>query len=197
MREIELKAVAPDADALIARLLAAGAEQSFAGRLADRRYDTADGALFGGDLVLRLRVYTGVQEDARATLDWKGPTRHENGYKVREELSSGVSDPGALGAMLERLGFVVIGEIDRQIAQFACRGAIVRVERYPRMDALVEVEGSPSAIEDAIAATGVSRAAFTAERLPDFVRRYELRTGERAAVSDRELAGDYRFAADA
>ena len=78
-----------------------------------------------------------------------------------------------------------------------CCGATVRVERYPRMDALVEVEGTPEAIEAAIAVTGLAREGFTAGRLPDFVRRYEMRTGQRAAVSDRQRSGDYRYDTDA
>jgi hypothetical protein len=65
---------------------------------------------------------------------------------------------------------------------------MVRFEQYPRMDVLLEVEGSPDAIEDAIAATGIPRALFSDERLLDFVARFEERTGLDAALSDRELA---------
>jgi len=99
--------------------------------------------------------------------------------------------------MLDGLGYVVIREVQREISQFEFRGAVVRVERYPRMDALVEVEGEPAAIESAIAGTGLPRAGFTAERLSDFVLRFEARSAQRAALSDRELAGDYRYAANA
>ena len=61
------------------------------------------------------------------------------------------------------------------------------------MDTLVEVEGTPDSIEAAARITGLPRASFTSERLPEFVARYEARTGERAALCDRELAGDYCF----
>lgn len=128
-----------------------------------------------------------------AALDWKGPTDYAGGYKVREELSTDLVDPDALAAILERIGYVVTREIDREIAQYELAGAVVRFERYPRMDVLVEVEGAPEAIERAIVATGMSRDAFTSERLPAFVERYEARTGERAALCDRELSGDFRF----
>ena len=40
MREVELKSVVADPDAVIAALSAAGAERTFAGRLIDRRFDT-------------------------------------------------------------------------------------------------------------------------------------------------------------
>jgi len=55
------------------------------------------------------------------------------------------------------------------------------------------VEGSPDAIERAITVLELPRTSFTAERLPDFVRRFEARTGERAALSDAELAGLVRY----
>ena len=41
-------------------------------------------------------------------------------------------------------------QIDREIWQYDIGGAVVRFERYPRMDDLVEVEGHPAAIEKAL-----------------------------------------------
>lgn len=193
LREVELKGIVPDIGAARAALRAAGAQLTYAGRLEDRRYDLPDRALRLRDHVLRLRVYRG--EPARALLDWKGPTAYEDGYKVREELSVPLGDPDALAAMFERLGYVVTREIDREIEQYAVAGATVRLERYPRMDVLAEVEGEPAAIERAIRILGLPRESFTVGRLPDFVRLYEDRTGERAAICDRELTGDYRYSA--
>ncbi len=193
MREVELKAAVPDPAVAVARLRTAGATLAYEGRLEDRRFDTPEFGLRARDHVLRLRIYRGVS--VRATLDWKGPTNLTGGYKVREEHSTDVTDPDALAALMERLGYVVTREIDRRIEQYILRGAVVRFEHYPRMDVLVEVEGEPSAIEGAIAALGLPRSSFTTERLPDFIRRYEARTGERAAICDRELSGDYRFSA--
>ena len=192
MREVELKSVARDPDAVIAALVAAGAEPAFAGRLSDRRFDTPDRSLTARDLMLRLRIYSNAGGH-RASLEFKGPTQYAESYKVREELGTDVQNADVVVLLLEQLGYVVTREIDRDIAQFACRGATVRVERYPRMDALVEVEGTASTIEAAIATIGLPRAGFTAERLVDFVRQFELRTGKRAAICDRELAGDYRY----
>ena len=192
-REVELKGVVPDLAVAVARVAAAGGVPGFAGRLEDRRYDTPDRALALRDHVLRLRVYRGERPDGR--LDWKGPTTYVDGYKVREEHSVTVGDPDELATMLDRLGYVVTREIDREIRQFTLHGAVVRFERYPRLDDLVEVEGEPAAIEAAIRTLALPRATFTTGRLPDFVRDYELRTGTRAALCDRELAGDYRYSA--
>ena len=195
MREVELKAAVPDLAAARAAVERAGARLAYEGRLEDRRYDVAERSLSGRDNVLRLRIYRRAGVVSAAALDWKGPTDYTGGYKVREELSSGVAAPDQLAIILEKLGYVVTREIDREIAQYELQGATVRFERYPRMDVLVEVEGAPEAIERAIGAIGLPRAAFTSERLPAFVTRYESRTGERAALCDRELAGDFRFSA--
>jgi len=189
MREVELKAVLDSWESRRARLLSAGAMRAFAGRLEDRRYDADDRSLAMRDIVLRLRIYRNA-DGARAELEFKGPTGYERGYKVREEVGSTVSDPEAIALVLAGLGYIVTRAIDREIEQFEVDETIVRFERYPRMDDLVEVEGEPEALERAIATLGIPRTAFTAERLTDFAARYEARTGTRAALSDAELAGN-------
>lgn len=194
MREVELKGIAyTDAEAAQARarLEAAGALLVYEGRLEDRRYDLPDKTLALRDHVLRLRVYRG--STVTTSLDFKGPTGYADGFKVREELTVAAADPVALAAILEAMGYIVTREIDRVITQFTHAGATVRFERYPRMDVLIEVEGDPEAIERAISTLGLPRERFTSERLPDFVLKFETRTGERAALCDRELNGEYRY----
>jgi predicted adenylyl cyclase CyaB len=193
MREVELKAVVDSMPARIANVERAGGRLVFRGRLEDCRFDTIDRQLRARDDVLRLRVYRD-ERSVRAELGWKGPTRYEEGYKVRDEIGARSPDADALRYILEHMGFVITREIDRDITQYELDGATVRFERYPRMDDLVEVEGEPGAIERAIEAIGLPREAFTSERLFDFVRRWQERTGESAALCDRELAGEHPYA---
>jgi predicted adenylyl cyclase CyaB len=192
MLEVELKSVVDDVDRRRANVERAGATVVYAGRLEDRRWDTPDRALLAKDHVLRVRTY---RNDAgvRAELDWKGPTRREGGYKLRDELETKVGDPDALGEILAALGYEVSIAIDREIVQYDLQGTMIRFERYPRMDDLVEVEGEPEDIERAIAALGLPRDGFNTDRLPDFVRRYEERTGARALISDADLTGESPF----
>ena len=192
MREVELKAIVPDLRDTRTRVEQAGATLQFSGRLEDRRYDTPDRTLAAKDFVLRLRTYRGPDGET-AHLDWKGPTEKIDGFKVRDELTTGITNPDALVAILTNLDYLVTREIDREIIQYAHKGAMIRFERYPRMDTLVEIEGDPDTIEQAITATGLPRDTFTTDRLPDFVRAYESRTGLRAALCHRELTGDYRY----
>jgi predicted adenylyl cyclase CyaB len=190
--EVELKSVVDDVAHRRAAIERAGATLVYAGRLEDRRWDTPDRSLAARDHVLRVRTYR-AEGDVRAELDWKGPTRREEGYKLREEIDVATSDPDALGEILARIGYEVSMAIDREIAQYELEGAVVRFERYPRMDDLVEVEGTPERIERAIVALGLPRHGFTTDRLPDFVQRFEARTGQRAAVCDAELTGDASY----
>ena len=192
MLEVELKSVVDDVDRRRVAVERAGATLVFVGRLEDRRWDTYDRAMAARDHVLRVRVYRGGG-NVRAELDWKGPTKRDGPYKLREELGTAIADPESLNEILARLGYEVSIAIDREIVQYDLRGAMIRFEHYPRMDDLVEVEGSPEQIEHAIAVLGLERDGFTTDRLPEFVRRYEARTGDRAAISDAELAGDASF----
>ena len=194
MREVELKAVVDDLAARRRRIEKAGAKLTFEGKLRDQRYDTEARELAGNDEVLRVRRYQS-KTGADTFVDWKGPTEIRDVYKVREEISTRVDDPAALALILERLGYVLTREIDRDIVQYELAKCIVRFETYPRLDTLVEVEGEPQQIEVAIEALGMARGEFTSERLAQFVERFERRTGVRGAISDRELSGDYSLRA--
>lgn len=191
-REVELKARVDDFDAARRNIEAGGATLVFDGQLSDRLYDSPTRSLTSKDMVLRLRTYE-TAAGVSAHIDWKGPTTRENGFKVREELTTGVSDPDAIVSVLTRLGYESIRAIDRHITQYELTGTdetgvvVIRFERYPRMDVLVEVEGAPSDIERAIEILGIPRDRFNAGRLTDFVAAYEARTGHRAAVCNADI----------
>jgi len=182
-QELELKAVVSDPDAFRRRLRAAGAVPRFAGRMTDLRYDRA-GELATRDEVLRVRTFH-HPDGIEAILAWKGPTmRSPDGYKLREEielpLSPAAADPGRL---LAALGYQPVHAIERDVEVYRLGDATARLETYPRMDVLLEVEGEPAAIEHAIAASGIPRNEFTADSLADFVRRFEVRSGGPAVLA--------------
>lgn len=180
MLELELKAVVPDPAALRIALAAAGARMTFRGLLADQRLDR-DGTLAARDEVLRVRRANGEDGAPREELAWKGPTGEREGYKARRELACATSGPVSAVAILEALGYRVVHRIDRHVEVYAVGGAVARIEWYPDLDTLVEVEGEPAGIERVIAATGLPRNAFSIEPLVAFAARFTQRTG-RAAV---------------
>jgi adenylate cyclase class IV len=189
--EREVKAVVADPALLRRHLLESGGLSRFRGFMEDRRYDR-DGELASRDEVLRVRTWRPEGGVPTSQLAWKGPTRRSpEGHKLREELESDVAGDGiATGRLFEALGYRVAQGIDRYVEVFELGEAVIRLEWYPRMDVLVEVEGSPDAIEAAVSASALPAGAFLPESLPEFVQRFELRTGERAALSVADLRGD-------
>jgi adenylate cyclase class IV len=182
--ELELKAVVRDPDAFRRRLHRAGATARFVGRMTDVRYDRA-GELTLRDEVLRVRTFHHPDGRIESIVAWKGPTmRSPEGYKLREEvelpLSGGTGDPARL---LGALGYLPVHTIDREVEIYRLAEATARLETYPRMDVLLEVEGEPAAIERAIEASGIPRAEFTAEPLVEFVRRFEEQSGRPALLA--------------
>ena len=183
--ELELKARVEDPEQLRQALLAAGAELVYRGAMMDRRFDRR-GRLERRDEVVRLRVYHPSDKSREwGVLGWKGPVHKKDGYRAREEWESRVDDPKAVLVVLRRLGYKIVVRVDRAIEQYRLGEATLRMEWYPAMDVLLEVEGPPDDIERAIVATGLPRAAFLPESLPYFTEAYELRTGRVARVSRR------------
>ena len=186
-REFELKAMLPDGAAgFRERLAGAGWSLSFEGLMSDRRFDTPGRSLESRDEVLRIRQMTSVSGESRTLLGWKGPASEEHGYKVRPELETVVQNTETAVAILERLGYSeVILAIDRRVAVYEKGRVDARIETYPAMDVLVELEGDPDRIEECFADLGLPREAWKPWPLDEFVRRYEERTG-----SEARLAGE-------
>jgi predicted adenylyl cyclase CyaB len=181
-QELELKAVVPDPDDLARRLEAAGATLIFRGTMEDRRYDRGN-ELTSRDEVLRTRVLSPDAGGTESVLGWKGPTRlSAQGYKLREELEYPIADGAPADPLLLALGYAVVHSIHRAITIYRLGEATVRLEHYARMDVLVEVEGTPAAIEHAITVSGIPRERYMADSLTEFVTRFEKRTGLAALV---------------
>lgn len=181
--ELEVKARVDDPAALARALRAAGAELTFRGAMVDRKYDHAR-ELEARDEVVRLRLYQPADgAEPWGVLGWKGPAGKRGEYRHRAEAETRVDNPDAALTLLEHLGLEVSQRIDREIEQYRLGDAVLRVERYPGMDTLLEVEGPPPAIERAITATGLARATFLPESLPYFISKYEQRTGRRARLA--------------
>jgi adenylate cyclase class IV len=170
-----------DADGLRAALARAGASPTFRGAMIDHRFDRGR-ELEERDEVIRLRVYRPAEGAGWGVLSWKGPVGARGAYRHRHEIEIRVDAPDAVAALLARLGLVPTLRIDREIEQWMLDGAVLRLERYPDMDTLLEVEGEPAAIERAVAASGLPRAVFLPESLPYFVADFERRTGRPARL---------------
>jgi adenylate cyclase class IV len=175
--EIEVKARVSDPAAVRRALEQAGARLEFRGAMIDRRLDR-DGVLTANDEVLRLRTFQpAAGGPGYGVLGWKGAHSARGGYRHRPEVEARVADGAAVLTILEHAGFAVSLEIDRTVEIYRLAGTVLRLEWYPEMDVLLEVEGDPEGIERAIAATGLPRDSFLAESLDYFMAEYAARTG--------------------
>jgi len=183
--------VIADPDVVRARLVAAGARPGFHGLMSDVRYDK-DGELIARDEVLRLRVFEPEHGVCETILGWKGPTRiTADGYKTRPELEYEIRPrTGPPEGLLQALGYRRIHAIDRYVEYYHLGTADLRLEWYPRMDVLIEVEGDAQGIEAGLLAVGLPRADFSAESLTAFAARYGERTGRAAVLSAADLGGE-------
>ena len=181
----------PDPGQVRGRLLAAGARPGFAGMMVDGRYDRR-GELLARDEVLRLRVLHHADGRRDAILGWKGAAAvSPEGYKTRRELEYRIHGAHAEPEeLLAALGYAVIHTIERYVEYYHLGEATVRLEWYPRMDVLVEVEGDAAGIEAGLRAVGLPRVEFTADALPAFTERYAHRTGRPAVLVAAELDGE-------
>jgi adenylate cyclase class IV len=188
--ELEVKAVVSDADAIRRALDAAGARLDFAGMMRDRRFDH-DGVLSARDEVVRVRVWEAEEvAHRRAEVAWKGKTtRDPSGYKQRQEIEFGAEDGPQAVRFLEALGYQVVEAIDRYVEVRELRGTVARLEWYPRMDVLVEIEGPPEGIEAVITIAGIPRDQCLADSLTQFAARYATRTGTPAILAEADLQG--------
>src|SRR5438132_523655 len=142
--ELEVKARVDDPAALRCALERAGARLEFRGAMLDRRFDRA-GQLDARDEVLRMRIFRPADgAPAFGVLGWKGPRSQRGQYRHRAEVEARVDDADAVVTLLEHLGFAVSLRIDRTVELYRLRQAVLRVDWYPAMDVLLEVEGEPA-----------------------------------------------------
>lgn len=186
MTETEVKAVVDDLALRRRRVEEGGGVLEKEGYLQDRRWDDAAERITGRDHVLRIRTFAAGGR-VESTIEWKGPTYFVDGYKTREEIGTSIGEAAALSEIMERLGLQVTRTIDREIVQYRLCGATVRFESYPRMDILVEVEGTHDQIEQAVAVVGIPRETYSADSLLAFMARFEQRTGKRPVVCAADL----------
>lgn len=93
------------------------------------------------DETLRLRRVTSVDDGAseRAVLTYKGPLVDDRS-KTREEVETGVDDPGATDAILRAVGFEPAADVEKARERYALEGYEVVLDDVADLGAFVEVE---------------------------------------------------------
>jgi adenylate cyclase class 2 len=154
--ETEIKLPLPSVEA--GRRLLRGAGFSIARRRlfeSNTLFDTPAGALQRGGKTLRLRT-----AGRRHTITFKNEPR-AGWYKSREEIESDVADAGAMGTILERLGYRPAFRYDKYRTEYAKEGqpGVVTLDETP-VGAFLELEGRPRWIDRTARELGYSRADY-------------------------------------
>jgi len=154
--EIEAKFRVSDHSGVRRRLEANGG--SLVGRYVETNVilDSPDGALRSSGCGLRVRRMECVEgRPAGATLTFKGP-REPGPLKRREELEVAVGDAAAVRAILERLGFKVVLEYEKNRERWSFGRCTVELDELAGVGRFVEIEGpDESAIRDVQAELGL------------------------------------------
>jgi predicted adenylyl cyclase CyaB len=171
--EREIKIAVAELAAVRERLAAAGAVLEAPRALERNRvYERADGSdpLLSSGRLLRLR-----EDGAGARLTYKGPARHQEGVKIREEREIAIDSASAAAALLAGLGFVVSRRYEKRRETWRLGDVLVALDETP-VGCFVELEEAgagcvtapPAELGPAASAGAVAdgaRIATTARRL--------------------------------
>lgn len=134
-REIEVRFLGIDKDALIATLRSLGAEDLGEDLLDERIiYDRELTWRDGVKKILRLRTQKG-----KTTLTYKHRT--EMTAEGTEEIEFEIPDPTAAEALLERLGYDMYRAQQKKRHSFHLGEVIVDIDTWPKIPTYVELEG--------------------------------------------------------
>ena len=135
-------------------------------------FDTPQGQLRSGNLLLRLRVAGSV-----ATLTFKGPPSKSR-YKSRLESETTVSDPAACRDILHRLGFRQVYRYEKYRTEYFGLDAqgVVALDETP-VGVFLELEGSPAWIDSTARLLGFGVESYISATYGDLHRSSRSRLG--------------------
>lgn len=163
--EIEIKFTNADLKALRDKLLEAGASRLGGHFESNRVFDTPDRSLFAKNILLRLRQMASKPGDKSADglMTLKRPPAaadEKERYKVWQETETRVTDAAALAEAFHALGCGVTLVYEKLREEWRLEACTVCLDRLPFGD-VVELEGSPAAIEACAGRLGLDMAQGT------------------------------------
>ena len=178
-RETEIKLAVPSAKGAARLLRSAGF------RVAKRRvfeqntaWDTSGQQLRRTSRLLRIR-----QAGAKSTLTFKGKPGLSK-HKSREELELEITDPAALGAIFDRLGYRPSFRYEKYRTEYRDTGSggTATIDETP-IGVFVELEGGPAWIDRTARRLGFSERDY----ITDSYARLYLNWRKRSRVSTRDM----------
>jgi hypothetical protein len=112
------------------------------------------------------------------------------GYQRREEIQTHQGDGQGTLRLFAACGFSVVEAIDRLVEVYHIGGAVLRLEWYPRMDVLIEIEGPAAAIERVIPGLPLPRQALRPVLLRVFAAGFTARDGRPGLLAEALPGGE-------
>lgn len=178
-KEKELRGKIDDLNKFRDQLNIAGAKMSQKGFMQDYYFDNPFLNLKSKNQKLRIRAidYKLIQ------LCWKGPISVDKQTKIREEIEVGVKNVEPLIKIFEKLGFQNTRFYERYFETYLLYDVKIRIEQFPIMDILFEIEGEQHLINRAVTHLNISKDVFGPKTLVSFIKEYEIRNGTPAKLS--------------
>ncbi len=152
--EIEVKVLEIDADDVVRRLEALGAEQTGSFRLVTAVFDFPDRRLLDAGAYARVRRKgTEVVEVA-----YKGGGSVDSGYKVKREIEFEAGDFDAACEFLIALGLERVNHLEKDRTVFSWGDVEFSIDRFPILPPFLEIEASSEAgVDRGLAALEIPR----------------------------------------
>ncbi len=178
-KEKELRGKIDDLNKFRDQLNIAGAKMTQKGFMQDYYFDNPFLNLKSKNQKLRIRAidYKLIQ------LCWKGPISVDKQTKIREEIEVGVKNVEPLIKIFEKLGFQNTRFYERYFETYLLYDVKIRIEQFPIMDILFEIEGEQHLINRAVTHLDISKDVFGPKTLVSFIKEYEIRNGTPAKLS--------------
>lgn len=173
MKEIEVKILEIDREAILKKLDALEAQKSFDGEMLALFYDDANGSIAQRQDVLRLR-----KEGGETVLTYKKFVSQE-GAKIMEEYETKVEEVGQMQTILDLLGFQVGKKTRKFRTQFELGDTHIVIDNYQdelaAIPEFIEIEApSEARMQEVVELLGFSAEDCKSWHTFDLVKHYKL-----------------------
>ena len=118
---------------------------------------------------LRLR-----KQGEKYYLTYKGKVDTSQGYKIREELETQISDGIVLESMFKRMGYKKIREVKKERKFLNYNNCLITIDIFKKIGFVIEIEGTQHDIEKTISFFSLNRQRFKAQTYTDVLKLYHI-----------------------
>ncbi|MBN2101302.1 MAG: class IV adenylate cyclase [Candidatus Aenigmarchaeota archaeon] len=136
MREIEVKILEIDKEAISDKILNLGGEQTDERVIVDNFYDYPDGRLKKIHEVLRVR-----NSEKEKEIVYKCAKEKNDEFKIHREIETSLGSPETMMEILEKCGLVIVRHTEKKRTSFEFENVKIEIDEYPDIPPFIEIEG--------------------------------------------------------